>query len=196
MEEKRLENFNSVFERFLQKNRGKVILLFGNPFTGKSTFAVNLCKSAKSYIYYAIDTTIPAEGIQLTRVRNWNDLRYKLRNLQEVPELIVIDSLTTLASEFNPENLISPRANLMLARFYDEVLRTLSKFRNKATILVIAHEALDFMREKPEPQPRMNKNSLRNVDVIYRAIKENGKYRIVKWAERKAVEKPEFDVEL
>jgi len=190
-----------TLREFYNRNRGRVVLLFGRPFTGKSTFAVALCKLVEraggDYIYYAIDTTIPApEDFELEKVSSWIELRRKLNQVTEPPAIIVVDSITTLATEFYGDKLLSPRANLMLARFYDEVLRKLAQFRGRTTVLVIAHESVSFGNDgEPQPRPRINENALRNVDVIYRAVKDGG-YKITKWAERKVVEKPEFVVEI
>jgi len=197
--ERQIKKERDLFEKLLERIANKVVLLFGEPMVGKTTLAKELAKR-KNTVWIKIDTNYSKEEVQsiakeVYEVKN-PLFMYKiieaLKNRDDLKDsLIVIDSLTTLASEFLKGRMGSPRANKELADYYDTVLAEFSKLKEKGvTVLVITHEAL---KKWDTIAPRMNLIALRHIDLVLRMyLDEKGERRVKVWRERKKVENPSF----
>ncbi len=208
MEQKNLRKDNPYLDKWFEANRGQLVLIYGKPASGKSTFAIEIAKRAEKPRYIAIDQNLEGmipENMQAIVPLDYKNLLGLLEKLQDLtPEqinadLIVLDSITTLASDFyEGAKLSSMRVNLEMRRFYDRVFRMLSKIAKKGiTIIVIAHESIKKFQGKEGEiiGPAINEIAIRHVDAIYHAIK-NGGYKIVREMRRERVENPKFYVEV
>ena len=197
MEEKResLEKgWEDYLKRLKQKISNKLVVVFGQPLVGKTTLAIELSKLFKKVYYFEIDTNLKEvsfpENVQRIPIP---DYKFLLRNLKPddfiqkaVPDtLIVVDSITTLASQFQEDKLFSPRKQLELANFYDIVFRKFSEMvrgSKEVTAIIISHEALKEFPDKIAP--RMNLLALRHADLVLRVYRENGTRKVKIWEER------------
>ena len=207
--EKEIEDKNPYLQKWFEANRGKLVLLYGKPASGKSTFALEICKLAEKPTYIVIDTNLKGliqDGkmrvIQPEDYKTLLNLLTKISDLtreQIDADLIVLDSITTLAMDFyEGAKLSSMRVNLEMRRFYDKTFRLLSKIARKGiTVIVIAHESIKKFQGKDGEVigPAINEIAVRHVDAIYHALK-NGGYKIVREMRREKVENPKFYVEV
>jgi len=175
--------------------RGRVTILFGAPMVGKTLFAHLLSREFDNPILLKVDNNYKDEYKEINKklkyieITSPQQLLFQIKNLMvNVETLIIIDSLTTSASDIIGERMYtSPRAFNELAQFYDAVFNRLAKFRGLATSLVICHEKLlDF--KTGEIGPRLNLVTLRNVDLVLRMVEEEGKRKIKVWRKREKVD--------
>lgn len=191
-EKKGLE-WEDYLKKLKQKINNKLTVIFGQPLVGKTTLTIELSKLYKKTYYFEIDTNLKEinfpENVQRIPIP---DYKFLLRNLnpkefiKAVPDtLIVVDSITTLASQFQEDKLFSPRKQLELANFYDIIFRKFSeivKGSKEVTAIIISHEALKEFPDKIAP--RMNLLALRHSDIVLRVYKENGVRKVKIWEER------------
>ena len=180
------EKQNDKSKDFLKETENKVVVVFGEPMVGKTTFLRKYVDGDKT-IWFKIDKNYTNSlKSYVVDIENYNKLLWWLDNIKtDKFKYVVIDSLTSLSADFLSDKMFSPRKNVELANFYDVVFRKLSLLKEKGlTIYVIAHEAI----KQFQPliiQPKMNLIALRHVDLVYRIYKdEEGKRHIKKWEER------------
>lgn len=194
-------------ELLAKKIKGKVCLLWGEPYTGKSILSLNISKYFENPVLLLIDTNYPSEyyGINLKlhiiKIDTFQKLLLNLENIKNKEyDFIIIDSITTLASEsvIKSESFIrgelSPRVFLILRYLFDAITRKASALKEVGkTVLLIGHSAFDWKNNTYRPS--INKLALRNVDLLIRMyVDENGK-RKLEFEERKyngKFEPPEF----
>ena len=205
-EEKKGEvRMEDKFAKFANEIRGRLTVLFGAPLTGKSTLAHLITKHFDRTIYFRVDKNFTqdmfrsiAKNVQYIDIKSPKHLLYQLNDLLKNPprnSLIVVDSLTSLDSYFVPDDPTkqSPLSDKLRARFADAVMQKLSMLKDLGnTVLTIAHERIRSF-DNPEPVPRFNIVALRHSDLIYRLSIENNRRVVKKVAERKIVEKLDFD---
>ncbi len=182
------------------KIKGKVAIIFGKSFAGKTTLAHVLTNFFKKTLYIAVDKNFDPEffkeiasNVEYRRVYSVQQFKGVIRSLQNENnhDYIVIDSITSVAS-YILQGDPSPRKYNQLNSLYDWVFGVLSNLKPKVTSVIIAHDKLkDF--ESQETVPKMSINSLRHVDVVLR-IADN--YEIQLFRERKPVKMPVFSIRL
>jgi len=184
-------------DRFLNK----LTVLFGQPLTGKTTFAMHLAKEFSRVAVIKVDKNYSVEDYGINaRVFPVSRPRDVLDAISQIPayedQLVIVDSITSLDAYFMPEEpeKDDPRVANRRARFCDAVMMGLQKFRKGGAVLVIAHEAIKDFQTK-EVGPRMNVIALRHADQVLRLTVENGKRKITRVNVRKVVENPEFEFE-
>ena len=169
---KQEEELRKIKERI----QGRMVLLFGEPFVGKSLFVLTISKLFQNSTLLLIDRNYPEEfykinpKLQIKKIYYQDNLIDAVEELKELPDqLIAIDSITSLSSMFLTRSLSSPRAVNEFVNFSDKILRKLSLF--PATKIIVAHERLKSFETK-EVEPRINKVVLRHCDVVMRMFVE------------------------
>jgi len=178
---------------------GKQVILFGEPFSGKTTFAMRLSKEYTNTTLLKVDKNYNVEEYDFRgvvyEIYSPKQLKFLIENKLEEKDdhLIILDSLTSLDSLFVPEDplKIDPSMFNRRASFFDRILQQLSKFKKKGTVLIICHEKIADFRTR-EVAPRVNRIVLRHCDAVYRLTVENGKRKLKKVLERKVVKDPEI----
>jgi len=192
------------FRKFADEIRGKLIVIFGQPYAGKTTLAHALSRYFDRTIYLKVDRNFSrddfahiAKNVYYIDIDSPQRLLRELRSLARSPPsgaLIVVDSVTSLDSFFVPSDPTtpSPRMENARAKFADAVMQLLSFVKGRNTVVVIAHEKIrDF--KTGEIGPRFNLVALRHSDANYHLTIEDGRRKVKKVAERRPVEKPDFD---
>ena len=190
--------------KFASEIRGKLVVIYGQPYAGKTTLAHTLTRHFERTVYFKVDRNFSrddfkhiAKNVYYIEISNPQQLLRELRSLARSPPqnaLVVVDSVTSLDSFFVPSDPTtpSPRMENARAKFADAVMQLLSYVKGQNTVIVIAHEKIrDFKTE--EIVPRFNVVALRHCDANYHIIVENNKRKVKKVRERKPVEKPDFD---
>jgi predicted ATP-dependent serine protease len=190
--------------KFASEIRGKLVVVYGQPYAGKTTLVHALTKYFERTVYFKVDKNFSredfehiAKNVYYIDINSPQQLLRELRALTRAPPrnaLIVVDSVTSLDSFFVPSDPTtpSPRMENARAKFADAVMQLLSFVKGLNTVIVIAHEKIrDFKTE--EIVPRFNIVALRHSDANYRVVDENGKRKVKKVRERRRVEKPDFD---
>jgi len=196
------EVVSDIYARMKKQLYGKLVVLFGRPMVGKTTFAMKFAKAFLNVALLKIDKNYDAKAFglredQVYEVYSPKQLLYYIDKLEPKEDMIVIvDSITSMDSFFVPEDPTKedPRVNNRRARFCDAVLQRLQKFKQKGVVIVIAHEAIKNFKTG-EIGPRMNIVAMRHADALLHATIENGKRKIKRVIVREIVKEPEFDVE-
>ena len=191
-----------LVKQLAERIRGKTVVLFGEPLIGKTTLVHYLSKYYEKPLLLKVDNNYGDEyksinpNLKYLDTPSFEKLMYYLDKASSFDnDLIIIDSLTSLASEILSKGNLSPKDYNRLASMYDIVTFKASRLKPK-TIVIVAHERIvDF--KTGEVGPRMNKVALRNVDMLVRLYKdEEGKRHVKIIAERKpTIVKPEFTLE-
>ncbi len=184
------------------KLKGKLIVLIGDPLSGKTTFAHELAKLFSKAVFFKIDKNYRPSDYNLDHamyleIDNPKQLLHNINAINpEDDQLVVVDSITSLDAFFIPDDpmKIDPRFNNLRARFCDSVIQKLQKFKEKGTVIVICHEAIkDF--KTGAVGARMNRIALRHADMVLRIVKNpDGTRDVYAIDERKPVEKPKFNI--
>jgi len=193
---------SDIYAKMKKELYGKLVVLFGRPMVGKTTFAMKFAKTFLNMVLLKIDKNYDAKDFglrddQIFEVNSPRQLLYFIDKLEPKEDMIVIvDSITSMDSFFVSEDPTKddPRVNNRRARFCDAVLQRLQRFKQKGVVLVIAHEAIKNFRTG-EIGPRMNIVALRHADVLLHATIENGRRKIKKIVKREVITEPKFDVE-
>jgi predicted ATP-dependent serine protease len=189
----------SLFGGIKERIKGKVSVLYGDPFVGKSLFALNLSKQFKNSTLLLIDMNYVDEyfsinkELKVIKVSSPKQLEYYLGKEIEVKEdqLLIVDSITSLAPFFITETYITPRGANAFSNFVDKVMRHLATLK-PTTSLVITHEKLKSFESK-DIVPRINMIALRHADIVMRMwITESGERKIEIVKERKMPSKIDF----
>ncbi len=192
------------YKKWVDENKNKIVVIFGEPLIGKTTFVRKILENKDKVIWFKVDTNYKTSDLpnkfNIIDVKHYTILLSKLSELNNYDmkgRWIVVDSITSLSSDFLSDKLMSPRKNIELSNFYDVVFRRLSLLKEKgATIIIIAHEAVKSFQPY-EIGPKMNVTVLRHIDKVYRVYKkENGARAIKKWKERVVVNDPKFFIEI
>jgi len=189
----------SMFSGIKERIKGKVAVLYGEPFVGKSVFALNFSKIFKNSTLLLIDRNYIDDyfkintNLNVLKVNSPKQLEYYLGKEIEVKEdqLIIIDSITSLSPFFITESYITPRGANAFSNFVDKVMRHLATLK-PTTSLVITHERLKSFESK-DIVPRINMIALRHADIVMRMWVENEERKIEVVKERKMVNKIEFN---
>jgi len=203
-EEGKMKNGNDKIKRFANEIRGKLVVLYGEPFSGKTTLAHVLARCFDRTVYFKVDKNFSADdfgniakNVHYIDVDSPQQLLRELRSFTRSPpqgSLIVVDSVTSLDAFFisSDPTTPSPRMENARAKFADAVMQLLSFVKGQNTVIVIAHEKIrDFQTN--EIVPRFNVVALRHSDMIFRVRIENGRRKVEKVKIRRPVEQPEFD---
>jgi len=197
-EKKPEELIKKEMEKFKQKIQGKVVCLYGQAWVGKSLFALNLSKYFKNAKLFLVDKNYPAEffkvnpNLQVIEIDSPRQLDLMISKTPSLDDqLIIIDSITTLQTEFIRESYFSPRAYVEFNNFSDKVARQLTALTPRTTSLVIAHERIKDW-EKKTVVPRLNWVFLRNIGIIAHMVQEDDKRKIVIERVRELPSKVEF----
>ena len=183
-----------------EKLKGKLVILYGSPMVGKTTFAHQLAREYSACLYLKIDKNFRKGDYDVDNVvyHEINDPEQLLEIVKQLaPQkdtLVVLDSVTSLDAFFVSNPLVpSPRMDVARARFADAVIFHLQRLKENNTVLVIAHEKIaDFKTE--EIAPRMNAITMRHADIVMRAKIENGKHIIEVERIRKPKKQVNFEV--
>jgi len=169
---------------FKNKVKGKVIILFGQAWVGKSLFALTLSKTFTHSKVFLIDNNYGQDyfkinpKIDIVKIDTPKQLDMSLTKEPSLEDkLIIIDSITTLQTAFIRESYFSPRAYNEFNNFSDRIARKLSELTPKTTSIIIAHERIGNWETK-ETVPRVNWTMLRNADVLVRIYKENDSRKV------------------
>jgi len=167
-------------EQFKKEIQGKVVILYGQAWIGKSLFVLNLSNLFTFSKLFLIDNNYTEEyfkinpKLQVVRIENPKQLeQFILREPSLDDKLVIIDSITTLQTAFIRESYFSPRAYNEFNNFADKVAKRLSELKPKVTSILIAHEKISDW-EKRIVTPRVNWTMLRNCDVKVRMYYEDG----------------------
>jgi len=204
MVEKKIQEFKNgdKLAELAKKIKGKVVVLYGEPLVGKSVLVHYLSKYFEKPVLFKVDNNYDDEyksinpNLKYLDTPSFEKLMYYLDKANSFDnDFIAIDSLTSLAAEVLSKGSLSPRDYNRLASMYDIVTFKASRLKPK-TIVIVAHEKLVDFRTG-EVGPRMNKVSLRNVDIVIRLYKdEQGNRKLKIEAERKpTVIEPKFEIE-
>jgi hypothetical protein len=204
MVEKKIQEFKNgdKLAELAKRIKGKVVVLYGEPLVGKSVLVHYLSKYFEKPVLFKVDNNYDDEyksinpNLKYLDTLSFEKLMYYLDKANSFDnDFIAIDSLTSLAAEVLSKGSLSPRDYNRLASMYDIVTFKASRLKPK-TIVVVAHEKLVDFRTG-EVGPRMNKVSLRNVDIVIRLYKdEQGNRKLKIEAERKpTVVEPRFEIE-
>lgn len=185
-------------EKFKQKIQGKVVVLYGQAWIGKSLFSLTLSNLFTHAKVFLIDRNYPQDFFKvnpkanIVEVENPKQLDLMLsKEVSLEDKLIVIDSITTLQTSFIRESYFSPRAYLEFNNFSDKIANQLTKLTPKTTSILIAHEKIRDWQTQ-EAIPRINWTMLRNCDMMVRMYKENGKRKVSIIAIRELPKKVEW----
>lgn len=196
-----LEYSKENLQQFKEKINGKVVILFGKAWVGKSIFTLTLSNLFTHTKVFLIDRNYSQDFFKINPKANiveietpkQLDLMLSKETVLE-DKLIVIDSITTLQTNFIKDSYFSPRAYLEFNNFSDKIANMLSKLTPKVTSIVIAHEKIRDWQTQ-EAVPRVNWTMLRNTDMLVRLFEENGKRKIKIIASRELPKKIEFYLE-
>jgi hypothetical protein len=201
MEVDNMTNFDlnkEQLQQFKEKIKGKVVVLYGQAWVGKSLFSLTLSNLFTHTKIFLIDRNYPQEffkinpNASITEVDNPRQLDLMLSKEPSLDDkLIVIDSITTLQTSFIKESYFSPRAYLEYNNFSDKIAKRLSELTPKTTSILIAHEKIKDWNTQ-ETIPRINWTMLRNTDMLVRMYKENDKRRLKIIAKRELPQKVEW----
>jgi len=189
-EEQKEEQKDEIRE-LAEKIRGKVVVVFGEPLVGKTVLAHLLSRYFEKPLLLKVDNNYGEEYRELNPKLKYLDapsfekvLFYLDKSKEFDNDLIIIDSLTSLASEILSKGSLSPRDYNRLASMYDIVTFKASRLKPR-TVVIVAHERITTFETK-EVGPRMNKVALRNIDMLIRVYKDQEGNRIISIvAERK-----------
>jgi len=179
---------------------GKLVILYGSPMVGKTTFAHQLAEEYSACLYLKIDGNFrkgdyDVDNVVYHEIDNPEQLLNIVQQLAPQRDtLVVLDSITSLDAFFISNPLVpSPRMDVAKGRFADAVIFHLQRLKENNTVLVIAHEKVaDFKTE--EKAPRMNAITMRHADIVMRAKIENGKHIIEVERIRKPKKQVNFEV--
>ena len=194
--EKEKEN---IFSKIKEALLGKFVILYGEPFVGKTTFAMNLARFYVNKVLLKVDKNYDAKDYDfdgwVVEIESPTHLLKVVEKIQErQDQIVILDSITSLDAHFIPKDdplKIDPRLTNVRTRFFDAVLQRLSRFKKNGTVLVICHERIvDFATRKVGP--RINVVALRHVDMVLRMTIENGRRKITKEKVRVPTKEVEF----
>jgi len=201
---KNLAKSGDKFASFAKEIKGKLIVLYGQPYAGKTTLVHALTQHFERTVYFKVDRNFSredfahiAKNVYYIDIDSPQRLLRELRTLARSPPqntLIVVDSVTSLDSFFVPSDPTtpSPRMENARAKFADAVMQLLSFVKGQNTVIVIAHEKIrDF--QSGEIVPRFNIVALRHADSLYHIVVENNKRKVKRTMVRKPVTEPDFD---
>jgi len=201
------QTIDQYIKRFLKEAKNKLVVLYGEPFVGKTTFCHVLSKYFPETYYLRIDKNFEKEifsklgsNIRYIDINHPRGLISAIDSLiRERPTgiLVVVDSITGLDGYFIPQDPTypSPRLENARAKFIDAVLQKLSYIKGKNTVIIVSHEKIkDFQTN--EIIPRFSRTALRHADVVYRMIYDvqTNTRRIVKVYSRELPETIMFEV--
>jgi hypothetical protein len=193
-----LEFNKEQLQQFKEKIKGKVVVLYGQAWIGKSLFSLTLSNLFTHTRVFLVDRNYPQEffkinpNANITEIDNPKQLDLMLSKETSLDDkLIVIDSITTLQTSFIKESYFSPRAYLEFNNFSDKIAKKLTELTPKTTSILVAHEKIKDW-ETQEAIPRINWTMLRNTDMLIRMYKENGKRKIKVVAQRELPQKVEW----
>ena len=137
-------------KQFAEIIRNKLVVLFGEPYVGKTTLAHALTKYFDTTVYFRIDRNFDpeqfkriAKNITYININSPQHLNYQLNELLRSPPnsvFIVVDSVTSLDAFFMPTDPTkqSPLTDKLRARFADSVMQRLAIIKEKDnTVMVI-----------------------------------------------------------
>lgn len=185
-------------KKFKDKIQGKVVCLYGQAWVGKSLFTLTLSKYFRTAKLFLVDKNYPQEffkinpNLQVIEIDSPRQLDLAISKTPSLDDqLIIIDSITTLQTEFIRETYFSPRAYVEFNNFSDKIARHLTALTPRTTSIVIAHEKIKNW-EKKETAPRLNWVFLRNIGMIVHMVQEDDKRKIIIEKERELPNKVEF----
>jgi len=172
--------------------RGKAVVLFGDPFIGKSYLCAKLCSAAKGVsgkpsLYIAIDQNLRTEyGETLKNMAKadwyspmdpWEAYIYVKQLTPDKAErysMIVFDSLTALQEYVivTSRNELDPRVNLRLMRIATVITERLAMAAHTAKIptILITHPTVIFGDQPSGPfhkrRPAFSMRAIKNVDLV------------------------------
>jgi hypothetical protein len=190
-----------ALEEFKNKIKGRVIILYGASWIGKSLFALNLSKLFTFTKLYLIDNNYTQEyfninpKIDIVKIETPKQLDYSLtKETIAEDKLIIIDSITTLQTAFIRDEYFSARAYNEFNNFADRIARKLSNLTPKTTSIIIAHEKIKDWKTA-EVIPRVNYTMLRNADMLIRIYRDGDKRKVKIVDYRHVPKKIEFEIE-
>jgi hypothetical protein len=193
-----LEFNKEQLQQFKEKIKGKVVVLYGQAWIGKSLFSLTLSNLFTHTKVFLVDRNYPQEfftinkNANIVEIENPRQLDLALSKESSLDDkVIIIDSITTLQTSFIKESYFSPRAYLEYNNFSDKIAKKLTELTPKTTSLLIAHEKIKDWTTQ-ETVPRINWTMLRNTDMLIRMFKENGKRKIKIVAKRELPTKVEW----
>jgi len=193
-----LEFNKEQLQAFKETIKGKVVILYGQAWVGKSLFALTLSNLFTHSRIFLIDKNYPSEfftinkNANIVEIENPRQLDLMISKETSLDDkLIIIDSITTLQTSFIKESYFSPRAYLEYNNFSDKIAKRLTELTPKTTSLLIAHEKIRDWNTQ-ETVPRINWTMLRNCDMLVRMYKENDKRKLKIMAKRELPSKVEW----
>jgi len=193
-----LEFNKEQLEKFKETIKGKVVVLYGQAWVGKSLFSLTISNLFTHSKVFLIDRNYPSEffkinpNASITEIENPKQLDLMISKETSLDDkLIVIDSITTLQTSFIKESYFSPRAYLEYNNFSDKIAKRLTELTPKTTSILVAHEKIKDWTTQ-ETVPRINWTMLRNCDMLVRMYKENDKRKLKIVAKRELPTKVEW----
>ena len=193
-----LEFNKDQLEKFKETIKGKVVVLYGQAWVGKSLFSLTISNLFTHSKVFLIDRNYPSEffkinpNASITEIENPKQLDLMISKETSLDDkLIVIDSITTLQTSFIKESYFSPRAYLEYNNFSDKIAKRLTELTPKTTSILVAHEKIKDWTTQ-ETVPRINWTMLRNCDMLVRMYKENDKRKLKIVAKRELPTKVEW----
>jgi len=193
-----LEFNKEQLEKFKETIKGKVVVLYGQAWVGKSLFSLTISNLFTHSKVFLIDRNYPSEffkinpNASITEIENPKQLDLMISKETSLDDkLIVIDSITTLQTSFIKESYFSPRAYLEYNNFSDKIAKRLTELTPKTTSILVAHEKIKDWNTQ-ETVPRINWTMLRNCDMLVRMYKENDKRKLKIVAKRELPTKVEW----
>ena len=188
----------NVFNQVKNRIKGKTCILYGEPFVGKSIFSLNLSKYFKNSTLLLIDRNYIEEyfsinpNIKVLKVNSPKQLEYYISKEieQKEDQIVIVDSITSLAPFFIKETYATPREMKSFSDFVDKVVRSLSNLK-PTTSLIVTHEKIKSFESK-EIVPRINMIALRHCDVVLRMWIEDSERKVAVVRERKMPESFDF----
>jgi len=183
--EQKVEQGTDELKALADRIRGKVVVLYGEPLVGKTVLVHLLSKYFESPVLIKVDNNYGDEYKQLNPNLKYLDaptferVNYYIDKSKEYNnDLIIIDSLTSLAAEVLSKGSLSPRDYNRLASMYDVITFKASRLKPKTVIIVVHEKIVSF--ETKETGPRMNRIALRNVDMVIRLYNDENGERVIK----------------
>jgi len=188
----------NIFNQVKNRIKGKTCILYGEPFVGKSIFSLNLSKYFKNSTLLLIDRNYIDEyfsinpSIKVLKVNSPKQLEYYISKEieQKEDQIVIVDSITSLAPFFIKETYATPREMKSFSDFVDKVVRNLS-YLKPTTSLIVTHEKIKSFESK-EIVPRINMIALRHCDVVLRMWIEDSERKVAVVRERKMPENFDF----
>ena len=175
--------------------KGKITLVYGSAWVGKTTWVLSQLKEAKEKVLWLdFDRNFPVlQSAKQNKIKmsyrsgvTFGDLFSYLDSAKpEEYDVVVVDSLASLLGFLKTKLGNTIKTAEVSETLQEKLFRKLRKF---GTVFVITHNSLIGNN------PQIAQSGLRHVSVLVKVSNKNGK-RVVSIQRRKALENPKFEEE-